>query len=109
MSNVPDIYPLGDRILVERVEKKVESAGGVIIPDKAQKASLRAVVLRLGKGDKLDSGERTEFDVKVGDEILVAPYGFGDITGGDVDVRGKRFCILEGRSVIAITREKEDE
>lgn len=81
MSNT--IQPLGDRVLVKRVEEKEQSRGGIIIPDSAKEKPQDAEVVALGTGKKDDSGKTQEFNVKVGDRVLISKYGGTEVRLGD--------------------------
>lgn len=81
MSNT--IQPLGDRVLVKRVEEKEQSRGGIIIPDSAKEKPQDAEVVALGTGKKDDSGKAQEFNVKVGDRVLISKYGGTEVRLGD--------------------------
>lgn len=77
------IKPLGDRVLVKRVEEKEQSRGGIIIPDSAKEKPQEAEVVALGTGKKDDSGKAQPFNVKAGDRILISKYGGTDVRLGD--------------------------
>lgn len=72
------IRPLGDRVLVEPVDEKEVTKGGIIIPDSAKEKPMEGKVVALGK--KLDDdGKEIAFDVKVGDKVLLPKYGGTEI------------------------------
>ena len=79
------IQPIGDRVVVEPMEKEQVSASGIVIPDTANKEKPQeGKVLALGKGGLgKDSVNPTEF-LKVGDVVL-----FGKYAGDDVKLRTK--------------------
>ena len=68
------IRPLGDRVLVEPIEEKEQTVGGIIIPDAAKEKPMQGKVIAVGK--KLDKdGKEIKFDVKAGDTVLLPKYG----------------------------------
>ena len=71
-----NIKPLGDRVVVEPLEKDVETfAGGqLILPDTAKEKPQQGKILAVGPGRLDDDGERIPMDVKVGDTIVYAKY-----------------------------------
>ena len=69
------IKPLGDRVLLKRVEEDEQIRGGIIIPDSAKEKSQEAEVVALGTGKKDDSGKAIPFNVKKGDKVLLPQYG----------------------------------
>ncbi|MDQ7813627.1 co-chaperone GroES, partial [Brevundimonas sp.] len=56
--------PLGDRVLVKRVEEESKTKGGIIIPDSAKEKPLEGKVIAAGKGKILENGEVRPLDVK---------------------------------------------
>jgi len=46
------IKPLGNRVLLQRVEEDEQVKGGIIIPDSAKEKPQEAVVVALGAGKK---------------------------------------------------------
>ena len=68
------LKPLADRVLVEVVVEESKTAGGILLPDTAQKKSQKGTVIAIGSGKVLDNGERLPFEVAVGDRVLFAKY-----------------------------------
>ena len=68
------IRPLGDRILVKRVEEEEKSKGGIIIPDSAKEKPQEGKVVAVGKGKIADDGKVIALEVKEGDKILFGKY-----------------------------------
>lgn len=94
MSN---ITPLGNRVLVKRLDAETESAGGIILPDSAQEKPQEAEVTALGTGGTDENGKDIVFDVKVGDKVLISKYG-----GTDVKVNGEDQLILTQSDILGI-------
>ena len=92
-----NIKPLGDRLVVERLEEETKTAGGIIIPDSAKEKPKQAVVLAVGPGAKDDSGKRVEIDVTVGDVVLFTKWG-----GNEVKLDGNEYLILKESDVIGV-------
>lgn len=80
----PNITPLGDRVLVKAVEDDEQVKGGIIIPDSAKEKPQQAEIVALGTGKKDDDGNVSEFQVKVGDVVLVSKYGGTEVKLDDV-------------------------
>ena len=93
------IQPLGDRVLVEQIEEKEQIKGGIIIPDAAKEKSQEAVVLALGTGRTDESGKKTAFEVKVGDNVLISKYGGTEVKSGD-----KKYTLLREDDILAIIK-----
>lgn len=79
------IKPLGNRVLLKRVEEDEQVKGGIIIPDSAKEKPQEAEVVALGGGKKDDAGNVHEFSVAVGDRVLTSKYGGTDVKLNDVD------------------------
>ena len=91
-----DLKPLDDRIVVEPLSAEETTAGGIVLPDAAQEKPQRGKVLAVGPGKLLDSGERCECGVSVGDEVLFGKYG-----GTEIEVDGREIKILRESDVLA--------
>ena len=92
-----NIQPLGQRVLVKRLEAAALSAGGIALPDTAQEKPQEAEVVSLGTGGKDEDGKTIEFTVKVGDKVLISKYG-----GTDVKVDGEDLLILSESDILGI-------
>lgn len=91
------IRPLGDRLLVQRIEEEEKSAGGIIIPDSAKEKPQEGKVVAVGKGKMLDDGKMVPLEVKAGDRIL-----FGKYSGTDVKIEGEEHLIMREDDVLGI-------
>lgn len=91
------IKPIGDRILVKRLDAEEMTAGGIVIPDAAKEKPKEGEVLALGDGPVLKSGERGEFQVKVGDRIIFTSYA-----GTEVKIEGEEYLIMSEDDVLAV-------
>ena len=91
------IKPVGDRILVQRVEEKEQVRGGVIIPDAAKQKSQEAKVIALGSGAKAKDGTVIAFQVKVGDTVLIGAYA-----GSEVQVEGEKYTLVREDDILGV-------
>ena len=89
--------PLGDRVLVKRVEEEEKTKGGIIIPDTAKEKPQEGEVLAVGPGARDEAGKRIEPDVKVGDRIL-----FGKWSGTEVRVDGDDLLIMKESDILGV-------
>ena len=92
-----NIRPLGDRLLVKRLEEEEKSKGGIIIPDSAKEKPQEGKVVAVGKGKMLDDGKMVALEVKAGDKIL-----FGKYAGTDVKIEGEEHLIMREDDVLGI-------
>ena len=97
MAKKPNVKPLGDKILVRRLEAEEMTAGGIVLPDTAKEKPKEGEVLALGEGKIMDSGERTQFQVKVGDRIIFSSYA-----GTEVTLDGEELIIMSEDDVLAV-------
>ena len=82
-----NLKPLDDRVVVEPLSAETTTSGGIVLPDSAQEKPQRGKVKAVGPGRLLESGERSQINVAVGDEVLFSKYGGTDIEVGGVDVK----------------------
>ncbi len=91
------VVPLGDNIVVKRIEAEEVSPGGIVLPDVAQETPKQGRVLSIGDGQLLADGSRARHLVAEGDRVL-----FGSYAGTEVEVDGQRFLIMREDDVLAI-------
>ena len=91
-----NIRPLDDRVVVEPLAAEETTAGGIVLPDTAQEKPQRGTVVAIGPGRLLDSGERGEMSVAVGDEVIYGKYG-----GTDIEIDGDEVKILREGDILA--------
>ncbi|MCK4298243.1 MAG: co-chaperone GroES [Planctomycetes bacterium] len=94
-----EIKPLGDRIVVKRLEAKEKTKGGVFLPDTAKEKPQEGKVVAVGQGKLLDSGERAKPQLKKGDRIIFSSYA-----GTEVTVDGEELLIMNEEDVLAKTK-----
>ena len=76
------IKPLGDRVLLKRVEEEEKTAGGLIIPDAAKEKAQTGKVVAVGHGKRDTAGSFIPLSVKVGDTVYFGKYA-GTEAGDD--------------------------
>jgi chaperonin GroES len=91
------IRPLGDKVLVKRVEAESKTAGGIVLPDTAKEKPRRGVVQAVGDGKLLDDGKRHALQVSKGNEVLFSSYA-----GTEIKVDGEELLILDEGDILAI-------
>ena len=72
--------PLGDRVLIKRVEDESKTEGGIIIPDAAKEKAQTAVVVAVGSGKVDAQGKVIPMHVKENDIVY-----FGKYSGTELD------------------------
>ena len=89
--------PLGNRVLVKRLEQEEKLKGGIILPDAAKKKQEQAEVIAIGTGKKDNNGVAIEMPVKVGNVILMEKY-----SGQEIKLEDQEYVILRADDIIAI-------
>jgi chaperonin GroES len=89
--------PLGDRVLVKRVEEEEKTRGGIIIPDTAKEKPQEGEVIAIGPGARDESGKIQPLDVKAGDRIL-----FGKWSGTEVKLDGQDLLIMKESDILGV-------
>ena len=91
------VKPLGDRVLVKRIEAQEEIRGGIIIPDTAKEKPQEAEVVAVGDGKLDDNGKRLPMNVKKGDRVLIGKY-----SGQDIKFNDEEHTILREDEILAV-------
>ena len=89
--------PLGDRVLVKRVEEEARTRGGINIPDTAKEKPQEGEVIAVGPGARDEAGRRVEMDVKAGDRVL-----FGKWSGSEVKLDGEDMMIMKESDILGL-------
>jgi chaperonin GroES len=91
------LKPLGNRVVVKRIEQESALKGGIILPDTAKKKQEYATVVSIGTGSLSKEGKELPIPVKVGDTVLMDKY-----SGQEVSIDDEDFVILKADDLIAI-------
>jgi len=89
--------PLGDRVVVKRVQEETKTSGGIIIPETAQEKPQEGEIVAVGPGGRDERGERIAPEVKTGDRIL-----FGKWSGTEVKVDGQDLLIMKESDIMGV-------
>ena len=89
--------PLGDRVLVKRVQEEEKTKGGIIIPDNAKEKPQEGEVVAVGPGARDEDGEFIKLELNVGDRIL-----FGKWSGSEVKIDGEDLIIMKESDVLGV-------
>jgi chaperonin GroES len=91
------IRPLGEKVVVKRLDAEETTAGGIVLPDSAKEKPKRGVIQSVGDGKLLDSGERSDLQVKSGQEVLFTSYA-----GTEIKVNSEELIIMDESDILAI-------
>ena len=98
-SQVEDLIPTADRVLLRRMDTEKEmTAGGIIIPDNAQETGDAAEVVAIGPGAPTEGkpGERDPMDVSKGDTVLINKYA-----GTEIEAGGLTYLVVKEKDILA--------
>ena len=97
-----NLKPLGDRVIVEPIEKEEETfaGGALVLPETAREKPQQGKIVAAGPGKKDDKGRRIPMDVEEGQRVLYAKYG-----GTEIKIDGKKLLILKESDILAIVEE----
>ena len=93
----PNIRPLGQNVLLRRLEAEEKTKGGIILPDSAKEKPREGEVLALGEGALGKDGKRRTFQVKEGDRVIFSAYA-----GTEVKLGGEEFMILGEDDILGV-------
>ncbi len=91
------IRPLADKVLVQRLEAKTKTAGGIVLPDTAKEKPQRGKIVSVGEGKLLDDGTRKKVQVKKGQIVLFTSYA-----GTEIKIEGKEYLIMDESDIMAV-------
>ena len=96
-STAAQLRPLGDRVVIQPIQRDEVTKSGIVLPDTAKEKPQEGKVLAVGPGRILDDGKREPVDVKKGDKVLYAKYA-----GTEFKVEGDDLLIVSQKDILAI-------
>ncbi|MGQ9735782.1 MAG: co-chaperone GroES [Thermaceae bacterium] len=94
------LKPLGDRVVVKRIEEEPKTKGGIVLPDTAKEKPQKGKVVAVGTGRVLENGQKVPLEVKEGDIVVFAKYG-----GTEIEIDGEEYVILSERDLLAVVQQ----
>lgn len=94
------LKPLGDRVVVQPIEREERTSSGIYLPDTAKEKPQEGKVVAVGSGRLLQNGERTPVSVAVGDRVLFAKYA-----GTEVKIDGVEYLIMNESEILAVVQD----
>ena len=91
------VEPLGDKVVIKRLEAEEKTAGGIVLPDSAREKPQTGRVLSVGEGRINKDGSRATPQVQEGDRVLFTVYG-----GTEVVVDEQELIIMREEDILAI-------
>ena len=96
-SKKGSITPLGDNILVKRLEAESVTAGGIVLPESAKEKPREGMVISVGEGRVTEDGTRTAPQVSKNDRVIFSSYA-----GTEVSFGGEDFLIVREDEILAV-------
>ncbi|EKD27271.1 MAG: hypothetical protein ACD_79C00776G0005 [uncultured bacterium] len=91
------VTPLGDRVLVKRLDPMEKTKGGIVLPATAQEKPKEGEVIAVGEGKVNDKGQRTPLAVKPGNKIIFTSYA-----GTEIKIDGDEYLIMREEDILGI-------
>ena len=92
-----NVKPLGEKILIKRLEAEVKTAGGILLPETAKEKPKKGTIIAIGDGKLLENGGRAKFQVKIGDTVLFSSYG-----GTEVKIDDEEYLLMSEDDILAV-------
>ena len=92
-----NVRPLGDKVLVKRVEAESKTKSGIFLPESAKEKPQQAEVIAVGTGKVLENGSRAEFQVKKGDKVIIGKWG-----GTELKIEDQEYLVLSEDEILAV-------
>ena len=91
------VKPIGDKVLIKRLDPEEKTAGGIVLPDSAKEKPREGKVIELGDGKLLKSGERAKSRLKKGNRVLFSSYA-----GTEITIEDEEYLIMTEEDILAI-------
>ena len=92
------VRPLGDKIIVKRVEAASKTESGIYLPESAKDKPREGNIVALGNGRlNKDTGEYAPFSVKKGDRVIFTSYA-----GTEIKIDDEELLIMTEDDVLGI-------
>jgi chaperonin GroES len=92
------LLPLGDRVVVKRLEAQEKTKSGIVLPSQAQEKPQEAIVIAVGPGGNID-GKEVKMEVKKDDLVIYSKYSGTEVKFGDVE-----YIIVKQSDILAIVK-----
>ncbi|WP_071705761.1 co-chaperone GroES [Murdochiella vaginalis] len=92
------LNPIGERIVIHKLEKEETTASGIVLPSSAQEQPQYAEVVAIS--DKISAQDEYKDAVKIGDRVIYSKYA-----GTDVKLDGEEYIVIKIEDVLAVVRD----
>lgn len=91
------LKPLGNRVIIEKVEQEQTTKSGIVLTDSAKEKSNEGKIIAVGAGRLLDDGTRVTPEVKEGDSVVFQQYA-----GTEIKHCEETYLILNEDDILAV-------
>jgi len=91
-----NIKPLGDRVVIKKIEAEETTKSGIVLPGTAKEKPQMAEIVAVGPGGVVD-GKEVTMQVKVGEKVIFSKYA-----GTEVKFDNKEYTILKQDELLAV-------
>ena len=92
------LKPLGDRVVIQTLDREEVTKSGIFLPDTATKEQPQeGKVIEVGRGKTLENGQISELEVKKGDHVF-----FKKFKGYEIEVDGQEYLVLSEEDILAV-------
>ena len=89
------LRPLGERIVIKKVEVEEKTKSGILLGDADKKPQLIAEVVAVSEDILNDENKKEQ--IKVGDQVVYSEYA-----GTEVDLDGSKVTVLKLEDILAV-------
>jgi chaperonin GroES len=97
VAKTPKIKPIGQNVLIRRLEAEEKTKGGIILPDTAKEKPREGEVLAVGDGEIGKDGKKKEFQVAKGDRVIFSSYA-----GTEIKLAGEEYLIISEDDILGV-------
>jgi len=90
-----NIKPLGDRVVIKKVEVEEKTKSGIVLPGSAKEQPQIAEIVAIGPG--ISDDEKKKEEIKVGDKVIYSKF-----SGTEVKADGVEYTILKYVDILAV-------
>ncbi|KAI4377820.1 hypothetical protein MLD38_015394 [Melastoma candidum] len=97
-SDVKDLQPLNERVLIKVAEAEEKTAGGLLLTEATKEKPSVGTIIAVGPGPLDDEGNRKPLSVAPGNTVMYSKYAGNDFKGSD----GSNYIVLRASDVMAV-------
>ncbi len=91
-----NIKPLGDRVVIKRLEAEEKTKSGIVLPNQAKEQPQMAEIMAVGPGGVVD-GKEVKMEVAAGNIVIFSKYA-----GTEIKYEGEEYTILSQKDILAV-------